>query len=135
MSARFSTGVLSQSAVGLTQAPQLLSHWVPPLSHAFLPAAVINIDLNPDGQVRLQLAAAGTRLQPPTSPTAMRSFAFASLGQLSARFWRGCPHICRRASFGMILDGGGGYICCPLAWELVLLWRRKYMSTSVVCQV
>ena len=36
----------SQSAVGLTQAPQLLSHWVPPLSHAFLPAAVINIDLN-----------------------------------------------------------------------------------------
>ena len=46
----------SQSAVGLTQAPQLLSRWVPPLSHAFLLAAVINIDLNPDGQVLERLS-------------------------------------------------------------------------------
>ena len=38
----------SRSAVGLTQAPQLLSYWVPSLSHAFLPAAVINNDLNKD---------------------------------------------------------------------------------------
>ena len=45
----------SQSAVGLTQAPQLLSRWVPPLSHAFLRAAVINIDLKPDGQCHPQV--------------------------------------------------------------------------------
>ena len=37
--------------MGLTQAPQLLSYWVPSLSHAFLPAAVVNNDLHPDGQV------------------------------------------------------------------------------------
>ena len=34
--------------MGLTQATQLLSYWVPSLSHAFLPAAVINNDLNKD---------------------------------------------------------------------------------------
>ena len=193
--------------MGLTQAPQLLSYWVPSLSHAFLPAAVVNNDLHPDGQVsvtagcgrhnqydnpalqkvllkrltgrvpfslRLYLDAemfagrvphfqrprvrelfeAGAKVllcrglknqgafhckgivvdrrfftlgvpMPLTSPTAMKSFAFASLGQLSARFWRGCPHICRRASFGMVLDGTGGYMCCPLVWELALSWQRK----------
>ena len=70
---------------------------------------------------------------PLTSPTAMKSFAFASPGQLSARFWRGCPHISRRASFGIVLDGTGGYMCCPLAWELVVLWRREKKYEHASC--
>ena len=132
----------SQSAVGLTQAPQLLSSWVPSLSPVvclifrgqglgnFL-KLVLRCCCAEVSKTRVPFTAKALWWtggfftlgvpMPLTSPTAMKSFAFASLGQLSARFWRGCPHICRRASFGMVLDGTGGYMCCPLAWERVLL--------------